>query len=51
LPWEIVDNVASAETRQRIVEFAIQQYYQICLLEKPNEAKNALEESEEQLFG
>jgi hypothetical protein len=43
--------VASAETRQRIVEFAIEQYYEICLLDKPKEAANALEESEEHLFG
>lgn len=51
LPWETVDNVASAETRQRIIEVAIEQYYEICLLEKPKDAENALEESEERLFG
>jgi DNA-binding XRE family transcriptional regulator len=50
LRWKIVDKVASAETRQRIVEFAIEQYYEICLLDKPKEAENALEESEEHLF-
>lgn len=51
LPWEIVDNVVTPETRQKIVEYAIEQYYEICLLEKPQEAKNKMERSEEVLFG
>lgn len=51
LPWEIVDDVVTPETRRKMVESAIEQHHQICLLEKPQAGKNALEESEKKLFG
>lgn len=50
LPWEMVDDVVTAEARQAIIENSIDQYYEIALLNKPREARSALKQSEENLF-
>lgn len=50
LPWEMVDEVVTAEARQAIIEYNVDQYYQIALLDKPGGARSALEQSEEDLF-
>lgn len=51
LPWGEVDQVISERARRDIVRFSIDQYYEIALLEAPKEARAALQESEDRLFG
>ncbi|QLD89603.1 hypothetical protein HWV07_11405 [Natronomonas salina] len=51
LPWETLDRVISEETRKQMIEYGIDQYYQIALLDKPQETKSALSRSMHELFG
>jgi hypothetical protein len=51
LPWEEVDRLISTEARQKLIQSSVEQYYETALLEKPQEAKRAINESEKQLFG
>lgn len=51
LPWHEVDRVVSERACSDIVRFSIDQYYEKALLEAPKEARAALQESEETLFG
>jgi hypothetical protein len=51
LPWEEVDRMISAESRQELIRSSVEQYYKKALLEKPQEAKRAINESEKQIFG
>lgn len=51
LPWETLDEVISEEARKQMIEYGIDQYYQIALLDKPQQAKSALSGSMEELFG
>jgi len=44
-------SVESVDGLSKIVEYAIEQCYEIRLLEKPQEAKNKLEKSEGAPFG
>lgn len=46
-----VDEVISQRARRDIVRFSIEQYYEIALLKAPKEARAALQESEDRLFG
>jgi len=51
LPWEEVDRMISKEARQKLIQSSVEQYYEKALLEKPQEAKKAINASENQLFG
>lgn len=51
LPWEMVDEVFSLETRRQLVKYGINQYYEICLVDQPRKAKRAVNDSMEDLFG
>lgn len=50
LPWEKVDRVVSKEARQSLIQSSVEQYYEMALVQKPQEAKKAIAKSEENIF-
>lgn len=50
LPWTEVDRVISAEVRQELVQFSVEQYYEKALLEMPRMARRSLNQSQNDLF-
>lgn len=50
LPWKKVDEVVSGETRKELIGYIVRESYQMCLVDAPREAKNALKESRKKDF-
>ncbi len=47
LPWEKVDQILSERDRVKLIRQCIEAYYEQALIEKPREARNAIQESEQ----
>jgi len=50
LPWEEVDQLVSEQARRELVQFSVEQYYEKALVEIPQKARSALNDSEDELF-
>lgn len=47
LPWEKVDQILSDRDREKLIAKLIDTYYEKALIEKPREARNAIQKSEQ----